>query len=189
MLLSDIATINPGHPFRSKIPSIETGSTAVVQMKDCSKAAGLDWSQCQRTELTNKKAPDWLQTGDVLFLARGNSNYAVLVDTTHAPFPAVVTPHFYVLRVKEKNIYPAFLVWQLNQAPCQRYFEQNAEGTHAKSIRRQVLEETQIAIPSLRQQATIVKLSDGLRQQQLLMQELQQKDEQIMGAIAATLLD
>lgn len=150
---------------------------------------GVDWSACLRSEPTSKKEPDWLQTGDILVAARGSTNYAVLVDTGLAPLPAVAAPHFYVVRLHSEALSPEFLAWQLNQSPCQRYFELHAEGSAAKSIRRQVLEEAPIGIPSLARQAAIMKLAHSLREERNLMQQLQRNGEQMMQAIAASLLE
>ena len=83
---------------------------------------------------------------------------------------------------------PEFLTWFLNQTPCQQYFEQNAEGTMAKSIRRSVLEQTPIAIPLLQKQAAIVKLHKSHIQQQHVIQQLLVNSEQMMSAIATDLM-
>ncbi|MNX99833.1 hypothetical protein D3C86_1323000 [compost metagenome] len=84
---------------------------------------------------------------------------------------------------------PEFLAWQLNQPPCQRYFELHAEGSAAKSIRRQVLEETPIGIPSLTRQQAIMNMVNTLREERRLMQQLQRNGEQMMHTIAASLLE
>ena len=44
MKLNQIATISAGHPYRGKIPEIDSGSMAVVQMRDASPEGGVDWS-------------------------------------------------------------------------------------------------------------------------------------------------
>lgn len=187
--LYKIATISAGYPFRGKIPEYPEGNLAVVQMKDSSSEFGVDWMSCVRSEATGKKAPDWLQTGDILVAARGNQNYAVLVDTRHAPLPAVAAPHFYVVRPQSDALIPEFLAWQLNQQPCQRYFELHAEGTLTKSIRRQVLEEALIGLPSLAEQQTILAMARTLQEERQLMQRLQHNSEQMMHAIATRLLE
>ncbi len=187
--LNQIATISAGHPFRGKIPEVNSGSLAVVQMRDTTPEGGVDWSACLRSEPTSKKEPDWLQSGDILVAARGNQNYAVLVDINSAPLPAVAAPHFYVVRLQNRALSPEFLAWQLNQPPCQRYFELHAEGSAAKSIRRQVLEDTPIGIPSLARQQAIMNMVNTLREERRLMQQLQCNGEQIMHAIAASLLE
>lgn len=187
--LYQVATISAGYPFRGKIPEYPEGNLAVVQMKDTSSEFGVDWMSCLRSEATGKKAPDWLQTGDILVAARGNQNYAVLVDTRHAPLPAVAAPHFYVVRPQSDALIPEFLAWQLNQQPCQRYFELHAEGTLTKSIRRQVLEEALIGLPSLAEQQTILAMARTLQEERQLMQLLQHNGEQMMHAIATRLLE
>ena len=79
MKLNQIATISAGHPYRGKIPEIDSGSMAVVQMRDASPEGGVDWSACLRSEPTSKKEPDWLQTGDILYIPPGfpHDGYAI----------------------------------------------------------------------------------------------------------------
>jgi restriction endonuclease S subunit len=102
---------------------------------------------------------------------------------------AVAAPHFFLVRLKrdslnKKDILPEFMVWLLNQPPAQRYFEQNAEGTLTKSIRRSVLEEAPVVVPPLAKQRAIVAMADTLREEQKLLQTLVNNGERMMGAIA-----
>jgi len=151
VVLEEVAVISAGHPFRGKIPE-KRGGVHVVQMRDMSPREGIMWPQCIETELTGKKPPDRLAPGDILFAARGSNNYAALVDDHALSIKAVAAPHFFVIRPQRETLLPEYLTWFLNQAPCQRYFEREAEGTAAKSIRRSALEATPIAVPSLEKQ-------------------------------------
>ena len=81
------------------------------------------------------------------------------------------------------------MVWLLNQAPAQRHFEQNAEGTLTKSIRRSVLEEAPVVIPPLAKQRAIIAVANTLREEQRLIQQLISNGEHIMSAIARDLFD
>lgn len=54
------------------------------------------------------------------------------------------------------------MVWLLNQAPAQRYFEQNAEGTLTKSICRSVLEDAPVVVPPLLKQRAIIEMANTL---------------------------
>lgn len=63
----------------AKIPEVPPAVVA-VQMKDVSLTEGIRWSDCFETELTGKREPDYLTTGDILVAARGSHNYAVQVD-------------------------------------------------------------------------------------------------------------
>lgn len=186
MKIKQIATINAGYPFRGKIPEVAGSSVLVVQMKDISIAEGVLWSGCLETELTGKRAPDYLVAGDILIVARGNHYYATQVDQklTTTGKKAVAAPHFFVVRLKRQDILPEFITWMLNQAPAQRHLEQNAEGTLTKSIRRNVLEDVSIVIPSLAKQQIIIAIANTLREERRLLQQLINNGEDMMSAIA-----
>lgn len=76
------------------------------------------------------------------------------------------------------------MVWLLNQVPAQRYFEQNAEGTLTKSIRRCVLEDAPVVVPPLAKQRAIIAMANTLGEEQRLIQRLVNNGERMMGAIA-----
>ena len=183
--LASVCEILPGYPFRGKVPEAEGSDIRVVQIKDVSVELGIRWDGCQTTTLTGKKDPGWLRPGDVLFVAKGNRNFAVNVDHSieQAAIQAVATPVFYLLRC-HTQLLPEYLAWWLNQEPSQRYFEQNAEGSQVKSIRRSVLAETPLALPALRQQAALAALQQNLRQQQQTLQQLISNGVQLQRRIA-----
>lgn len=191
MKLKQIATINAGYPFRGKIPEVPGSAMVAVQMKDVSLTEGIRWPDCLETELTGKREPDYLTTGDILVAARGSHNYAVQVDQALATIgkQAVAAPHFFVISLKKKDILPDFLVWLLNQTPTQRYFEQNAEGTLTKSIRRSVLEEAPVVVPPLAKQRAIISMAATLRDEHKLIQKLVSNGERMMNAIAKDLFE
>jgi hypothetical protein len=187
--LRQIATIRAGYPFRGKIPEVASTRIAAVQMKDISLNKGIQWQNCVTTVLTGKREPAWLQAGDILLAARGNHHYAIQVDDNMAGFQVVAAPHFFVISLKCENVLPSYLVWLLNQSPCQRYFEQNAEGSITKSIRRNILEETPIVVPPLAKQQMIIKLIDILKQEQRIVEQLLQNGERLMSGIASDLFN
>lgn len=196
MKLKQISTINAGYPFRGKIPEVSGSAVVAVQMKDVWLTEGIRWSDCLETELTGKREPDYLKTGDILVAARGNHNYAVLVDQkiTMIGKLTVAAPHFFLVRLKRDNqhkrdILPEFMVWLLNQAPAQRYFEQNAEGTLTKSIRRSVLENAPVIVPPLAKQHAIIAMANTLAEEQRLIQQLVNNGERMMSAIARDLFE
>lgn len=187
-MLHQICRIASGYPFRGRIKESQASNIKVVQMKDVSLENPISWSECLTVELNGRRAPDYLQSGDILFVARGNRNYAVQIDEIPDGIQAVASPHFFVIGVQDTSLTPDFLTWFLNQTPCQNYFEQNAEGTMAKSIRRSVLEQTPIAIPSLQKQAAIVKLHKSHIQHNYVIQQLLANGNQMMSAIAIDLM-
>ena len=187
-MLHQICRIASGYPFRGRIEESSDSNVKVVQMKDVSLDNPINWSECLTVELNGRRAPDYLRSGDILFVARGNRNYAVQIDEIPDGIQAVASPHFFVIGVQDTSLTPDFLTWFLNQTPCQNYFEQNAEGTMAKSIRRSVLEQTPMAIPSLQKQAAIVKLHKSHIQHNYVIQQLLANSNQMMSAIATDLM-
>ncbi|MGC6395204.1 Type I restriction modification DNA specificity domain-containing protein [Pasteurella multocida] len=182
--LSDIAQIRAGFPFRGKIP--EGVQHFVVQMKNISLDGEIAWHDCDKTNI-EKSHTDWLEDGDILLSAKGERNYAVLVKNVEKQ-KAVASPHLFVIRVKHHNVLPAFLVWLLNQRFIQKYFEQNAEGSGMKNIRRPILENTPIIIPSRQKQQTIVSLAHNLKQQRMLLEKLIATEEKVMTGVAQSIM-
>lgn len=189
MKLKHIASITTGHPFRGKIPEVPGSGLLAIQMKDVSVRDGIHWQGCIETEQLGKREPALLQVGDILFIARGSNNFAVLVDDNLKDRSAIAAPHFYVIRCTTPDLLPEYIVWLLNQKYCQRYFQREAEGSFTKSIRRSVLEEAPIAKPSISIQRNIIQLSTALKMKQHIFEELMRNGETLMSAIANDLLN
>lgn len=189
MQLKDLATIAAGYPFRGAIPPVKGAAVLAVQMKDATPGQGIDWATCTPTELPGKREPAWLQAGDILVAARGDTNYAVVVGAPPAGFQAVAAPHFYVLRSQKAGLLPAFLAWLINQQPSQRYLAQHAEGSVTKSIRRSVLESLPVVLPPMAKQQAIVALADTLQAQKTAYEQLIRNGQQTQQAMACHLLN
>jgi len=184
LVLKNAARIEAGYPFRGKIPEDATSEVLAVQMKDTHSQTGVDWESCIRTELTGKQPSQWLEEGDILLAARGNQNYAVLINASIGERRAVAAPHFFVIRCDRELLLPEFLHFLLNSASCQRYFQRESEGTLTKSIRRSTLENAPIAIPDLQTQYSLVRLSETLFEERRQAEALIRNGDQILNAIA-----
>lgn len=184
--IGKLVSLQAGFPFRGAIDGVANGSVLAVQMKDVDAEFGIGWAGVTRTELPGRKAPDWLQQDDVLFVSRGTRFYAVCVDSP--PGHAVCGPHFFHLRIKPRSgLLPAFLSWQINQPPFQRQLWQAAEGSSQLSIRRPVLEALHISVPRLQDQQRIVALAGLARQERQALHQLIRNREQQLEALAENL--
>jgi len=189
MTLSDLLTIQAGYPFRGSIRDIPSGSAKAVQAKDISELGELRDNNLIVTELTGKRDADWLQRGDLLFIAKGAKHTACYIDkdldnTTCAP-------SLFLLRVKpewKSRVNPQFITWQLNQAPVQNYFKRSAEGSFQISIRKPVLAATPIALPDIATQNTIAKLYAASIKENALLHQLIHNRQQQLNAIASDLI-
>lgn len=161
------------------------GDIGVVQMRNVDPETGVDWAGVSRIELPPARRIEFLIPGDVIFSTRGARNYAVALG--EAPFPAVCSPHFFVLRVRDAAVEPRFLAWQINQGPAQEYLQREATGSHILNIRREVIERLEIAIPSLARQAAIVAFAEAAAREKRLLSTLIDNRQQQMNALAAGL--
>jgi len=183
--LCDITDIRPGYPFRGSIISTPSATTYAVQVRDINEFGAIDTEQLITTQLTGKKQPDYLKEGDILFVAKGAKHFATYVQ--QLPEQSVCSPHFFIVRIQpqyEGKVLPEFISWQLNQSSAQRYFINSAEGSLYVSIRRKILEDTPITVPSLATQQRIVALYRAAVKEQKALQQLIANRQQQLNVIA-----
>ena len=187
IMLSDIAEIKAGHPFRGKIPEDKGGEAFAIQIRDINEDGDIEWNKLVRTSITGRKLPDWLVKGDVLFAARGQRNVAACIGEINQP--TVCAPHYFLIQVNSDNvILPEFLAWQINQQPAQRYFLQSAEGSLQVSIRRAVLESLPLTIPCMQEQLAIVALNNKVKAEKQIYKALIENRNKQIQSIARKLL-
>lgn len=188
--LCDIADIRLGHPFRGTVKQYDKGGVHVVQVRDTEPTGEINRYTMVETVLNTKKQPDWLQNGDVLFVAKGAKHYSVLVEQVLER--TVCSPHFFLVRLKpafKDVIAPDFLCWQLNQQPAQRYFKATAEGSMYLSIRRQVLENVPIKVLKFEKQKQLSAMHRCGVKEQKVLQKLIKNRQQQLEAIAIHALE
>lgn len=185
MTLGEVAEIAAGHPLRSGVDEFQAGDTGVIQMRNVDPATGVDWATVSRIELPPARRIEFLNPGDVIFSTRGARTYAVALDS--APFPAVCSPHFFVLRLRVPDIEPRFLAWQINQTAAQEYLKREATGSHILNIRREVIERLEVVIPSLARQAAIVAFAEDAAREKRQLSALIENRQHQMNALAAAL--
>ena len=119
-----------------------------------------------------------LKDGDVLFAAKGTKNFAAIYKNQNPA--AVASTSFFVLRPTYEKILPEYLSWFLNHPETQILIKDKARGTAIPSIRKTVLEDLEISIPSIEKQMTVIRLSALLRiETELRMRILQQRKQLI----------
>ena len=185
--LSEYVEVIPGYPFRERILESPDGDARVLQMKDVDPSSGVAWGGLLKTNLKGRRKPDWLRADDVVFLLRGNRNFALILKDV--PGPTVISPHFFHLRVgKQVPLLPDFLAWQINQERAQRYLEMSAEGTVQRSIRRGVLEGMPFVLPPIQEQELIVRLARAAKSEADTHRNLIANREQMLRAVASKIL-
>ena len=192
VILSQIADIRAGHPFRRSVQENELGNGCVVQVRDMNDDGLIVWENLVQTMVEGRKAPDWLTSGDIVFSARGSRNFASVVPDLASILdkPVVCGPHFFRLKVKDPtNVLPSFLSWQLNQKASQRYLRIAAQGSAQVSISRAHLEAIPLSIPTLKKQEAIVALSNLAAKEKQLLESLVVNRRREIDALAKEILN
>ena len=192
--LGDLVDIRPGYPFRGRIETTKDGDGYVVHPRNVSPEqlifSNSGDKPMEMALFQGRKEPEYLNTGDVLFLAKGHRNFAVYVEGV--PENTVITPFFFLLRVKEaqnESILPAFLAWQINHSSAQTYFARGGQGTAVRSVTRGQLQDLPVLLPAMEQQKNMVGLVTTAQQEKQVMKSLIENREQQLKAIGQQLLN
>ncbi|MDD2270695.1 MAG: restriction endonuclease subunit S [Desulfuromonadaceae bacterium] len=181
--LKNIATVQAGYSFRSRLESLESGSIAVIQMKDLTNANLVCCDEPARVEMEMPKAHHLLRPGDLIFRSRGlTSNSALLVDD---PGIAVLAAPLLRIRLKGASVMPEYLNWYISQPPARSYLASCAEGTALKMISKQSLENLELFVPSLVRQRLVVEMAALAAEEQRILKALAEKRN---TSISSTLL-
>jgi len=118
----------------------------------------------------NIPAHHHLHRKDVLFVAKGSNNHALVFD--HDLPKAVAASAFFVLQPDLSKVDPHYLAWWINQPPVQEYLQQNMAGSYVPNITRPTVENITVPLPSLAHQRLIAAVYDLAKVEQRLMGEI-----------------
>lgn len=184
--LGDLAFISAGHPLRDAVDKLPSGAVTIVQIRDVDADSGVDWVGAAHICPPGKRSPDYLEPGDVIFTTRGVRNLAVAIE--NVPGPSICAPNLFVLRIKKSGmLLPEYLAWYMNQRPAQAYFQRSATGTNILNIRREVVEQIQIPLPSMARQHAIAGFERAARAERQVLRNLIKNRDQQMEALALAL--
>ncbi len=186
--LGECAAISAGFPFRGAIDALAKGGIAVIQMRNVDDARGVEWAKLTKVELPTKRKLDLLTPGDVILTTRGRRNFALAL--TDIPYPAVCSPHFFVIRVRQpKVLLPEFLAWQINQKAAQEHIQQSATGSYILNLTRAAVESVPITIPPMSTQAAAVALASAAHREVATLQALIDNQRSLIEVVATKILN
>ena len=140
-------------------------------MQDINKEGEINYGKIVKTDLPGKRKPAWLTSGDIIFLARGKYNTAICIKKDLGK--VVCSPHFYIIKILDINqTIPEFLSWWLNLEQSQQYFTNSTEGAKTLSIRRPILDSLIVQLPPIAEQKKITSLTNLIKQEQQIFNEL-----------------
>ena len=121
-----------------------------------------------------------LLPGDVVLANRGTKAKAGLITQD---LPIVAAGQFYIIRIKDTRLQPAYLVWFLNHPETQRTLFEGSGVSIVRSILAPQVRNTQILLPSLATQARIVELFALRAQEQNLVRQIDSLKAQLVDRL------
>ena len=180
--VKELATVQMGYSFRSRLEAVEDGGVAVIQMKDLRDDNTVDCGALAMIGMDDVKRHHLAQRGDLIFRTRGLlTTSAILLDD---PGQAVVAAPLLRIRVIEPQaVLPEYLNWYISQRDAQIFLAGRARGTAQRMISKQAIEELEVALPTLEKQKAIVELALLVAREQTLLQSVAERREQYISTV------
>jgi hypothetical protein len=180
--LRDVAEIRAGYLTKKPVIPRPDGTHHLLQIRDFNgDRSAVDTNAMVRFIPDSPASVRPLQTGDVVFLARGSRNFAFApVDL---PVPSVAAGYFFVIHPGEQAL-PGYLAWCLNHPDMLRALARSAtSGAHMPVVRRADIENVQVPVPPIHVQQAIVHLDGLLHEEQSLLNDLARKRRELISTV------
>ena len=150
--------LSSGYSFRGKIQHIHNGGVRIIQLKDFVNEYTAIGEECFLIAGEKIKSKYYLETGDILFIAKGTNNFALVFEQLD-DLPTIASSALFVIKVDKKIASPEYVAWYINQSLVQNYLKTNEAGTYVTSINKTTIEGIPIALPPLNLQNKIATIS------------------------------
>ncbi|MCW7754240.1 restriction endonuclease subunit S [Desulfobotulus sp. H1] len=182
MTIKQLASVQMGYSFRSRLEASENGIVAVIQMKDLLDDNTVSCGDLVKIDMDVVKTHHLARKGDLIFRSRGLvTTSAILLED---PDKAVVAAPLLRIRVnRPEKVLPEYLNWYISQRDAQIFLTSRAKGTVQKMISKQAIEDLEVALPTLEKQKNIVELACLLAREQTLLHRLAEKREQYISRL------
>jgi len=178
MRIGEIANIQSGHQFREKVETDPSGTMGVIQIKDIPDRRRITPETIDRIVFEKPHDAYRVFPGDVLFLSRGHKQFAVVIE--HDLGDTIASGYFYIVRLLNSQVRPAYFAWYLNQPPMQDQFKQLAKGTHMPFVAMAEFRQLDIPVPPLHVQEHIVALAALADEEQSILAKIAEKRAQLI---------
>jgi len=176
--LSQCAVVASGYSTKGAVAHDPDGTHQVIMAKHLVPGAAYCYVADHELRIVPQGNVEryLLKPGDILFMSRGASNYAVLLESF--PQPAIAPSTFYVLRARD-GVDPDYLVWCLAQQPVLGYLSEIRTGASTPMIPRSEFSALPVPLPSLSVQRRIAQLAALQAKEKSLRQHLLDETERL----------
>ena len=151
-------------------------------MKDLLDDNTVNCKDLVKIDMETVKNHHLVQKGDLIFRSRGHTTTAAII--LDDPGKSIVAAPLLRIRITNSNIIlPEYLNWYISQRDAQVFLTSRAKGTAQKMISKQVIENLEVALPSLEKQKIIIDLAFLSLRKQNLLYAIAKKQEQYISII------
>ncbi len=136
------------------------GEIKYLQVKDINQENEIDYTQTAMVKDTGASYKYYLRKNDLLFAAKGASNFCFLYDGSKGNI--IPSSSFIIIHITSEKILPEFLCCFLNTPSILSKLRNSSVGTGIQMIPQSVLGNLQLEIPPMEVQQLIVQI-DQLR--------------------------
>lgn len=141
-----------------------------------SKVEGYDFGEVSLKKDIEEKY--FVKKDDILFQIKGNKFDSILIDKDVKN--TLPSNSYLILRVKSDKILPKYLQWYLKTKTITEYFEKNTSGAIIKILRKNIISDLTLNVPSIEEQKEIVEMIENFElEKKELVKYLENKEELI----------
>lgn len=153
--LKDIAEIIAGYSFRTALQGKEGASLFVIQAKNILSGGFVDESNLDGIDFENYRSKATIKKNDIVVSSRGSFRAGLVGSGTKN---IIAASSVYILRLKNKDIRPEYLMIYLNSSHGQKQLIESSTGVAIKSIKKNDLENIKVIVPTLEKQEKIIEV-------------------------------
>jgi hypothetical protein len=180
--LKQVASVQMGYSFRSRLEAVASGDVAVIQMKDLSDNHTVDCSDLVMVDMKEVKEHHLVRKGDLVMRSRGLvTTSAIVLEEVES---AVIAAPLLRIRVENPDgVLPEYLNWYINQRDAQAFLHSRAGVMSQKMIGKEALDELEVFMPDFSSQKNIVEMASLSAREQLLLHALAKKRDQYISEL------
>ncbi|TRZ41666.1 restriction endonuclease subunit S [Robertkochia solimangrovi] len=184
--VKEIAKVRSGQTFRKRVSNSPDGEVYAIQIKDLNEQFTDFCTTPHKVSKDEITSSQLLNTGDILFLGKGNTNKAFVYKKPEA---AVAVSLFFIIQVKGNSVLPGYLAWYLNSYQGQAALERIKSGGLVGNIRKSDLEDLVIPVPGIEIQNQIININNLFLKEKELLAKLELKKTQYIESVLNRLIN
>lgn len=180
--LNDIATIQSGI-YQKEQPN---GNAVYLQINDFEDLELSNNKLRAIVFISERSSNHLLQKDDLLFAAKGTSNFCVKYPLQVGN--AVASSAFFVIKIVSQDILPDFIAWFLNLPRTLAWLKSQSVGSVIPSITKKMLENLSLNIPDITTQRKIVEFSRLQKEEMKIYKQISHKRDILNNALLTQII-